>query len=452
MDGELTIEDLSARLGEPPDELRRWQSLGLIGEQRANTFSPQDLDRARLVRILLQRGIDLDDIVKAEQQRPFLGQQLGRIFGGGAGPRYSLAEASQAAAFDLETARRLWRAGNLGDEDSLSGDDVAMLEGLRRVLDAGYPEEALLQVFRVWADSLDRAAEAGIRAFHFYVHEPLRASAASSPTTLQQADTVSAEVNRLAEPTLLYFFRKATAKAALDDVAMHVAEGAGLIQVAETPGQMTRAVVFVDLTSFTPLTEAMGDSEAAAVLERFSDLVRTATAHCNGRVVKQIGDGFMLVFPDPASAISCALDIEARASAERSFPAARAGVHWGEVLYRDGDYVGTNVNIASRIAGKAKPHQVVVTASARKAGRAMPGVEFSRIGKRRLKGLPDEQDLFEVRFASAERREKSVDPVCGMELGPDEAAATLTLEGRVRTFCSDECLRRFVAAPERYVS
>jgi Cu+-exporting ATPase len=77
-------------------------------------------------------------------------------------------------------------------------------------------------------------------------------------------------------------------------------------------------------------------------------------------------------------------------------------------------------------------------------------VEFVRLGKRRLKGLADDLELFEARPSGAEEREKAVDPVCGMELGPGEAAATLTLEGEERAFCSDDCLRRFVASPEKY--
>ena len=43
-----------------------------------------------------------------------------------------------------------------------------------------------------------------------------------------------------------------------------------------------------------------------------------------------------------------------------------------------------------------------------------------------------------------------VDPVCGMEMGAGEAAARLTLDGREQSFCSDECLRLYVASPERY--
>ncbi len=453
MDGELTIEELSARVGEPADELRRWQSLSLIGAGERETFGDDDVRRAKFVRLLLRRGVALEAIAKAERRSAFLAREVDRLFPRREGPLYSLEEAAERAGLPLDVARRVWQAGGLAaDDEALDEADAATLDGVRRALDAGFPEEALLQMFRVFADSLDRVAEAASRAFHFYVHEPLRASASSAEEARGPLQAITVQVVPLIEPMILYFFRRGQEKARRDDAVLHVAEEAGLTRITETRGRLRVAIVFADLASFTPLTDAMGDREAAAVLERFSELVRQSASHWDGRVVKQIGDAFMLTFSGARQAVSCAVEIEARASEERQFPAARAGAHWGDVLYRDGDYVGKNVNIASRVAEEGERHQVLVTAAARKQAGSVPGIKFVRLGRRRLRGLADEQDLFEARFAAAERREKSVDPVCGMELGPDEAAATLTLEGRVRTFCSDECLRRFVAAPEGYAS
>jgi YHS domain-containing protein len=37
-----------------------------------------------------------------------------------------------------------------------------------------------------------------------------------------------------------------------------------------------------------------------------------------------------------------------------------------------------------------------------------------------------------------------------MELAESEVGASLTTGGNEHAFCSDECLRRFVAAPEKY--
>jgi len=159
----------------------------------------------------------------------------------------------------------------------------------------------------------------------------------------------------------------------------------------------------------------------------------------------------MLVFPEPGSAVACALEIDRRTADEPQFPAVRAGAHWGQVLYREGDYLGATVNLAARLAAEAERHQVLTTAAVRKEAGRLPDVEFVPLGMRRLKGLSDQLEVFAARRgAGGTAGERLVDPVCGMELGAGEAAATLSLEGQEQAFCSQECLQRFVAAPERY--
>ena len=453
MGDELTIDELSGRTGEPVERLAQWRSLGLIGAEGSGGFRPEDVERARLIQALLRRGISLEAIARAGGEQGFLSHHLELMFPGGVSPSYSLAEAAEILGLDLELLQRVWAAYGFAQQgDSLSEEDLECMRGMKVVMEAGFPEEALLQLVRVYADSLGRVAETETRLFRFYVHDRLKAEGLSGPELLKATDTAGEQATPLVEPMILYFHRKGWERAVREDAVTHLAEEVGLTETAEVPGQLQRAVTFVDLSSFTPLTEAMGDVTAAHVLERFSALVREAAGHWDGRVVKQIGDAFMLVFAEPRSAVACALEIEARTVGEQQFPAARSGVHWGPVLYREGDYVGSNVNIAARVAAEAQRHQVLLTAAVRKEAKGLAGVEFVRLGKRRLKGLANELALFEARPVNAAGREKVIDPVCGMELGPGEAAATLTLEGREQAFCSDECLRRFVAAPEKYGS
>jgi adenylate cyclase len=194
----------------------------------------------------------------------------------------------------------------------------------------------------------------------------------------------------------------------------------------------------------------VGDVAAARVLERFSEIVRIAAAASAGRVIKQIGDAFMLAFPEPRSAVACALEIKSHAGGEAQFPAVRGGVHWGTALYREGDYVGSNVNIASRLADVAGRHEVLVSGAVRAECAGMPGVEFVSAGHRTLKGVAEKIEVFEARKPLPEPTARLTDPVCGMELRPAEVAARLNLEREERSFCSESCLRKFVAAPERY--
>jgi adenylate cyclase len=76
-------------------------------------------------------------------------------------------------------------------------------------------------------------------------------------------------------------------------------------------------------------------------------------------------------------------------------PAPRIGIHYGEVLYRDGDYYGREVNLAARVAARAAGGEVLVTRPVVDlAGRHL---EFERIGEVRLKGFDHSTELFLAR-------------------------------------------------------
>ena len=350
-----------------------------------------------------------------------------------------------------ELVARLWDA--IASEDLAERthpEDVEMLRGWKVALDAGFPEEALFQVVRVYVDALARVAEAEAHLFHFYVHERLKDAGLSGPEVVAATEVASGRMRALIEPAVLYFHRRGMARALREDMLLHLAEYAGPVDRPNTPAQLRLAIAFLDLASFTPLTESMGDVAAAEVVGRFSELVREVVNRYHGRVVERIGDAFMLVFAEPRSAVACALEIDRRSTTEPQFTAVRGGVHFGPVLYREGGYVGSNVNIASRVAGEARRHQVLVTAAVRTEASGLTDVEFVPLGKRALKGLAEAPELFEARARNQKSASKVIDPVCGMELAPAEVAARLSVEDRERAFCSETCLRMFVEAPEKY--
>jgi adenylate cyclase len=120
-----------------------------------------------------------------------------------------------------------------------------------------------------------------------------------------------------------------------------------------------RVIAFLDLTGFTALTEEEGDAAAAEAAERLTETVREQAASAGGRAVKFIGDGGMLQYPDPASAVRSALDLVDQIP-DNGLPHAHVGINSGPVVFSDGDYFGRTVNLAARIADQAGPHQVLV--------------------------------------------------------------------------------------------
>jgi class 3 adenylate cyclase len=245
---------------------------------------------------------------------------------------------------------------------------------------------------------------------------------------------------------LLYFHRKAFQRASREDFVLHLMEAT--TPPGQTTGEMTATILFADLSGFTPLTESMGDAAAAELVERFSDLARDAASRHDGRVVKQIGDEFMLAFADPGDAVRFGLELDDAVSAEPRFLGLRIGAHHGPLLYREGDYIGTTVNVAARVVASATRHQFLVTDALWRDARVEDAIEVVPAGRRALKGISGEVQLQELRRGP--RPGRVVDPVCGMVLDHAAVGARVRRDGVDVPFCSTECADLFTADPARY--
>jgi len=443
----LSAEELSAVTGEPVERLQRLRSLQLIGSEGDEGFAPEDAERIRLIQFLERREIGLETIARGERDEATLSSVVQFLFPHGLGPTYSLDQAVDIVGLDAEVARRLRDAAGVSD-DRIDKYDLEMLRNAKVALDAGFPEAALLQLARVYADALERVAEGEVHLFHFYVHEGLKSTGLSGRELVDNRKSVQAHLLPVVEPMIRYFHRLGLAKAVRADMVLHLAPNLAHPVQTDSGGQLRLAILFVDMSSYTPLTEVMGDATAARIVERFSELVREAAAQFDGRIVDRVGDAFLLIFPEPRAAVSCALAIETRTAQEPQFPAVRGAVHWGEVLYQQGGYVGGALNIASRAATQATPHQILITAAARAEIGVLAQVTFTPLGTRRLKGLVEELELFEVRSEHRRSGERVRDPVCGIEMAPTDVAARLVVKGRELAFCCERCLRAFLEAPQ----
>ena len=116
-----------------------------------------------------------------------------------------------------------------------------------------------------------------------------------------------------------------------------------------------------------------------------------------GRIVKHIGDEVMFVDADPATACDIALRARRDASAARPGSSPHAGVGFGPLVARGGDYYGSVVNLASRIADLAVPGEVLVTEELQRAAVGCRGlVRFEPAGRRMLKGFAEPIPLWSV--------------------------------------------------------
>lgn len=161
------------------------------------------------------------------------------------------------------------------------------------------------------------------------------------------------------------------------------------------------AVVFTDLVGFTEFTARSGDREAVRVLGAQERIVR-AVLPPGARVVKELGDGLMLWFPEPCSAVASMLAVldgfDAAAERDEMPLWVRVGAHWGAPTARGEDLVGHDANVAARIVDVAAPGELLVSEALRTHG-AQSAVRFAEIGPVMMKGLVEPVRLYRAERA-----------------------------------------------------
>src|SRR5512132_3723528 len=133
---------------------------------------------------------------------------------------------------------------------------------------------------------------------------------------------------------------------------------------AEGGAPIELTVAFTDLEDFTTYTEAEGDRAARRLLIGHHRESEPIVCSRGGRVLKRLGDGLMLTFPEPGAAVLACLE-----RSEAAPLRLRAGIHGDDVL-------GHVVNLAARLTASAEGGELVVTDHVRTAVGDLRGVAF----------------------------------------------------------------------------
>ncbi|HYM57078.1 MAG TPA: adenylate/guanylate cyclase domain-containing protein [Solirubrobacteraceae bacterium] len=389
---ELTLSEIARRLDVSPPTLRRWVRDGIVPLPNGR-WTPEALAHARIVTRLRERGHSLEEIREASSSGRLAYGYMENLFPHGS-PAYSLDEASDAAGLEPALVQRLWTAAGFSSEslEEVSEEDLELLRHIAAVLAAGFPLVALLQLVRVYGQALARIADAEVKLFHLYVHEPLMHDGVPGREMAEEMEGLARELLPLASPIMEHVHQRFLTHFVEQDVVGHMEIDIDAYAGADL-GRLRVTIAFADLAGYTRLTEDAGEEQAVDIVERFVEAVQN-TLPDDARVIKTIGDEVMVVASDPASLVDWAVGFQAQ-HPERPLP--RIGIHEGLTLYRDGDYFGRAVNLAARVGARAAGGEVLVTRPVVEAvGRHL---EFERIGEVKLKGFKDSTELFLARPA-----------------------------------------------------
>jgi adenylate cyclase len=385
----MTLAQVAARAGVSPATVRRWVREGLV-PQYEGTWTPAAASHVRIVARLRERGHTMQQIREASQSGALAFGYLDELLPS-TEARYTLEQAAEASGLQPELIERLVGAMGLSvlSVESISEEDLQVLRYAAAVLEAGFPLAALLQLVRVYGQAMAQIADAEVRLFHLYVHEPLMREGVPGVEMAQEMEELTREILPFVVPLTNYLHSRLLGYFVEQDVVGHLEADLG--EDAAEAGRMSVAIAFADLAGYARLTVERGDEEAVDAVERFVEAVEQ-TLPVDARVIKTLGDEVMVVGSDPAALTGWAVDLQAT-SADGG-PLYRIGVHYGQALYREGDYYGRDVNQAARVVARAGGGEVLVTRPVVDIAAGVDGLEFERIGEVALKGFSEPTELF----------------------------------------------------------
>ena len=384
----LTLAEAARRIGVSAATLKRWVDFGVVPEPSRGRWSSSAIAQGRLVARMRARGHTLEEIRDATEQGRLAFGYVEELL---AAPTelFTVEQAAQETGLEPALIERIMTTMgfNAAVLEQLTEDDVQLLRYAAAVLGAGFPLIAFLQLIRVYGLALAQIADAEVRLFHLYVHEPLMRDGVPGLEMAEEMQGLAGELLPLASPIMDHVHQRFLAHFVEQDVIGHMEAdlGDGTLDL----GRLRVAIAFADLAGYTRMTEEQGDEEAVEAVERFVEAVEH-TLPDNARIIKTIGDEVMVVGSDPAELTDWAVGFQQIYDLR---PLPRIGIHYGETLYRDGDYYGREVNQAARVAARAAGGEVLVTRPVVEQARA-PHLEFERIGEVRLKGFTEPTELF----------------------------------------------------------
>ncbi|MGU3501823.1 adenylate/guanylate cyclase domain-containing protein [Mycobacterium sp. C31M] len=201
-------------------------------------------------------------------------------------------------------------------------------------------------------------------------------------------------------------------------------------RVSGKPANREMTLVFTDLVGFSAWSLRAGDDATLRLLRRVAQVAEPPLLAQGGHIVKRMGDGAMVVFSDPATAIRAvlaALDAVSTVEVDGYTPRMRAGIHTGHPQRIGSDWLGVDVNIAARVMERATKGGLIISHTTLEAIDPEDfdalGVSAKRVRKQlfatRPSGVPEDLQMYWVKALPTVR---DAGAVAGGDAGAAEGA------------------------------
>ncbi|MDR9771962.1 tetratricopeptide repeat protein [Rhizobium hidalgonense] len=162
---------------------------------------------------------------------------------------------------------------------------------------------------------------------------------------------------------------------------------------AELVERRLTAILAADVVGYSRLLEANEEETLNALRQHRRELFEPAVTTHDGRIIKVMGDGFLVEFGSVLSAARCAVEIQ-RGMLERNMGlpadrhfAFRIGLNLGDIVFDADDFHGDGINVAVRLQALAAPGGIACSAAVRHEVGNKLGLDFADQGEKTVKNI-----------------------------------------------------------------
>ena len=399
----FSAQELADEAGVSEDRVEWLSDVGILRPDDPASFIWADVFRVKMASALLDAGLSEDMLIRSVNEGWLNMEFAGEYLPYEPGPR----SARTFAAFVADAgsvAERLpavFETMGQPPPDPDAPIHVDEEEMFRRFLDVWGPapdDDTMLRAARLLAEGARIASLGWVELVGEQFGEPARERLVRReievfPDEVRRKYTAAAN---LAPDLFTWLSARYLERRSVEGIVEGFERFLALKDLTPMPEpQAPPAVVFVDLSGFTELTEERGDRIAVRSAAALQEQAHSVATEHGGRLVKLLGDGAMLRLPDAERGLSAALGLVA-AMDEAGTPRAHAGVHAGPVIERDLDLFGRTVNLASRIADAASPGEVLTSETVVRT-LDHDRFRFEPVAHTELKGIVEPTALYRVR-------------------------------------------------------
>ena len=162
--------------------------------------------------------------------------------------------------------------------------------------------------------------------------------------------------------------------------------------MSSTTERKLAAIMFTDIAGYTALSST-DENKALKLLDKQEEILNPIIEEFNGTLHNRIGDGLLFTFPTVTDAIKCGIKIQ-KETKEVEDLNLRIGIHEGEITLKNGDVLGDDVNVASRIDPFAAEGGIVISGKVQQNISSLPEFKTKFISEPLLIGVNQDVKIF----------------------------------------------------------